>query len=76
MIKLEIEIQEPMWEMLKMLARLQCDYTMDEIGIPDVIDGLIEDGVFQRLTKFPAIIEIAKDFYGKETFETKAHTPE
>ena len=66
MIKLEIEIQEPMVEILKLLARLQMDYTTDEIGVKDVIDGLIEDGVGERIKQFPAIVKVAEGFFGKE----------
>lgn len=66
MIKLEIELQEPMWEMLKLFARLQTDYTTDEMGIKDVIDGLIEDGVGERIKQFPAIVKVAEEYYGKE----------
>lgn len=66
MIKLEIEIQEPMWEMLKLLARLQTDYTTEEAGIKDVIDSLIEEGVGEKIKQFPAIVKLAEEFYGKE----------
>lgn len=66
MVKLEIELQEPMVEMLKMLARLQTDYTTDEMGIKDVIDALIEDGVGMKIKQFPAIVKVAEEFYGKE----------
>ena len=66
MIKIEIELQEPMFEMLTLLARLQMDYTTDEAGVKDVIDGLIEDGVGERIKQFPAIVKVAEEYYGKE----------
>ena len=69
-MKIEIDIQEQLYAIIKSLAMLQCGYGYDyediESAIEDVVSVILEDAIYEKMKLVPKMLATAQNFYGYE----------
>lgn len=68
-MKIEIDIQEQLYAVIKSLAMLQCGYEncVDiESTIEDIVCVILEDAIYEKMKVVPKMLATAQNFYGYE----------